>query len=1517
MALGAGPTAPSTAFAGACEFKSRGTGLGALLALVAILLAGALVPSPALATSGPIAAYSFDEGTGTTVNDSAGNHDGTITGADWVGGKFGTALDFDSSARDLVTVADANELDLTSAFTLEAWVRPETSEYWAPVVTKEASPDVSYQLYAAGQTKEPEGYVTDRASSYYGVTAAEELPIRKWSHIALTSDGRDLRIYVDGDLIETASAVSAQVSAGDLLIGAASVNNEYFNGLIDEVRIYDRALIGPEIAIDRDTAIETPPSKEPIAAYSFDEGTGTRVNDSAGNHDGTITGATWVSGKFGGALDFDNTERDIVEIADSHDLDLSDAFTLEAWVRPETNGTGRSVIGKETSTFYSYSLLAGADTRVPTGILADKTSSYSEVNSAEELPVRDWSYLSLTSNGRELRLYVDGELIDTATALSAQTSDSPLQIGGNQIDEYFNGKIDEVRIYNRALSETKIEVDQVTAIETPPSRGPIAAYSFDEGTGTRVNDFVSNHDGTITGATWERRGKYGAALNFDGTDDVVEVADANDLDFGDSFTLEAWVKPDTTGAWRPAVTKETNDSIAYQLYAAGENREPEAYVGHGSSTFSTATAEEVLTEDSWSHLALSYDGSDLRLYVNGELEATEPSASAQDSTGPLMLGGTEVLDEYFDGILDEVRLYNRALTETEVEVDLATAIQTPPAEPVAVYSFDEGEGRTTADSVGGHSGTISGATWEIDGKYGTALRFDGVDDIVTIPDSADLDFSDGFTLETWVRPTRSQTNGLIITKETTTSFMSYQLYASGRTGEPEGYVAEDDSTTASVTARNDLSLNSWAHLTLTSDGRTLSLYVNGVLDATGSALPAQSSEGDLQIGGSSVFRHYFTGQIDELRLYAEPLNPTEIETDRDTSAGAALGDFSSSDLDAITEHIFRGSNLRKDCNTPCRALWSAEQGSRTRQLHLELLTLRGEEGVLARVGDITNAALLLGGSPATVAWRTYGAAPKLITIDVPARSAATTDCDARCEQWLTGVHRGAGMNNWVSDTAPSEGVVWYWHPFGSSSVFSARLIPDGRGPGCDNSPEIPFGMSHYRGTQSIWCYPGQEVEVGFLGASGLVTATAIQDYTDQPYDFTAGANSENPSFGELKNGVGAALASGRFPYLSQWYKFQLGYGCDPDMVVDCEIPDCREATLSACEEALEYAGFSDVRSSVADSSTADFYVEPNRVIGTSPSAGSRESSTTPITITVNPGVNDWEQFLLSRYRPQLVYDRSEAFRADSPALMTDWEYNTLSRENGSDVEYPNLSLRFLGSVYADREAATSADQLHSGGNPRGAYDDDIEAAYVADSLRTAYPAVYADKSYGRVYYDAVFDYTWVQYWFFYYFNGSPPGSGGFGAHEGDWEMVQFAFDGGSGRLKGVTSSLGPGPDPRYAVAAQHTGGSQCAWTDVVKDDGVPVMYPALDSHATYFGPYDSSNYPWFDDNVSGEGDAVRPSVVQVSGQEGWVQWPGRWGSTSRFWPGESDSPPGPSYHAAQWDDPTAWGVEFDGGGGCG
>jgi glucose/arabinose dehydrogenase len=207
--------------------------------------------------------------------------------------------------------------------------------------------------------------------------------------------------------------------------------------------------------------------------------------------------------------------------------------------------------------------------------------------------------------------------------------------------------------------------------------GLVASYAFDEGTGTTVGDSSGNNNtGAISGATWSSAGKFGKALSFNGTakSNFVTINDSASLHLTTGMTLEAWVNPNNTGSsWRSVIFKERPGGMTYSLYQNDGSNRPVGQVYIGAEQDAGGTAAVPLNV--WTYLTLTYDGASLKLYVNGALAATKAqTGSIISSTGLLKIGGDGIWAEWYGGLIDEVRIYNRALAPAEIQTDMTTAV---------------------------------------------------------------------------------------------------------------------------------------------------------------------------------------------------------------------------------------------------------------------------------------------------------------------------------------------------------------------------------------------------------------------------------------------------------------------------------------------------------------------------------------------------------------------------------------------------------------------------------------------------------------------------------------------------------------------------------------------------------------------------------------------------------------------------------------------------------------------------
>lgn len=235
---------------------------------------------------------------------------------------------------------------------------------------------------------------------------------------------------------------------------------------------------------------------------------------------------------------------------------------------------------------------------------------------------------------------------------------------------------------------------------------------------------------------------------------------------------------------------------------------------------------------------------------------------------------------------------------------------------VAAYNFQEATGTVVVDESGkGNHGTLSCNTnlnsactvtaRTTSGKFGKALSFDGVDDWVTVNDSASLDLTNGMTLEAWVNPSATMSGWQsVITKEQPGGFGAvYYLAANSDLNQPE--VAIYNTSWKKLYGGSAPGVNQWTHLAGTYDGATLRLYANGSLVSSQaqSGGGIQVTNGVLRIGGNNYWGEFFRGRIDEIRIYNRVLSANEIQTDMNQSVVTKLLVGNSSTTSSVTDSI--------------------------------------------------------------------------------------------------------------------------------------------------------------------------------------------------------------------------------------------------------------------------------------------------------------------------------------------------------------------------------------------------------------------------------------------------------------------------------------------------------------------------------------------------------------------------------------------------------------------------------------
>jgi hypothetical protein len=260
------------------------------------------------------------------------------------------------------------------------------------------------------------------------------------------------------------------------------------------------------------------------------------------------------------------------------------------------------------------------------------------------IAVGRWVNLAVTYDGDRVRLYLDGVAVSGRTIRGRllHTRD-PLWMGGNRpYGEYFKGDLDEVRVYRRALSAAEVRRDMSTPVaRTRPAatRGLVAAYGLDAQTGRIAADRSGRaNDGAIRGARWTPGGRFGAALSFDGSGDLVRIPASRSLDLTRSMTLSAWVRPSGgQRGWRTVLHRQRD---AYFLDAGGGHLEVNTLSGLDDGQ--AALAALVIA---WLCVALAAGGRGRRRWAAGAIALAVASVACVALAAPR----GSALAQHFDG----------------------------------------------------------------------------------------------------------------------------------------------------------------------------------------------------------------------------------------------------------------------------------------------------------------------------------------------------------------------------------------------------------------------------------------------------------------------------------------------------------------------------------------------------------------------------------------------------------------------------------------------------------------------------------------------------------------------------------------------------------------------------------------------------------------------------------------------------------------------------------------------------
>ncbi len=652
------------------------------------------------------------------------------------------------------------------------------------------------------------------------------------------------------------------------------------------------ASAGPAVASERVselTATQDVFAPTTVLELPFDEGKGTRANDASGNNRyGTINGAIWEPRDSDFALHFTGSEQ--VFIRDADVLDMIGHASISVWVKidnPELYTSMRILSKKndfEDVDGYELEYNPGTNTLAFIG-------SGSSVSYASNVDLdTTWHHIGIAITDETVALYVDGQNVSTGVTITPIVAgETALRIGRNNLGQVgFQGSIDDICFYTSALNSAQMQDlagTAVTGIYDADENGLVAHWSCDEGSGSALVNKTTQSSlslrGTVMNSKWTSSLQGAAdsltgtgALSCNGTDSYALIDDGEALAFESEMSIAAWIKiddPDLNSYMRIVSKKYGWDALeGYELEYNPANNTLSFLGGGGDVAHGYADLDT-----GWHHVAASVSGQTATLFVDGKDVTWDSSVGAlQTSAEALLIGRHSLNGPAFAGDIDEVRLYDRALSLAEV-----LALSRTASGKIAHWTFDGGNSRKATDSSG--NGMILSAPLNIDGStVGVTGRSAGIrgddrayrgrylDDRLmaqTLPQNLSLEKN--LTLMAWTKVSdvsELRAMRIISKKEVWNGNTGYELEYNPKTKRITAIGSGPDVAYADFDLGTD-----WHHVAALYDGSVCTIYVDGVDRTTNSSLDSVVAGPDaFVIGGhSSESQDYFNGLIDDVRVY--------------------------------------------------------------------------------------------------------------------------------------------------------------------------------------------------------------------------------------------------------------------------------------------------------------------------------------------------------------------------------------------------------------------------------------------------------------------------------------------------------------------------------------------------------------------------------------------------------------------------------------------------------------------------
>jgi lysophospholipase L1-like esterase len=864
----------------------------------------------------------------------------SVQGATATAGILGDALLFDGQDDSFQTPIPENVF--FQNFTLALWVRtPQSSSAGWETILESSRGTSSWFGFWKSNNKNRFHF---RSSSLGAFDYPEDFEPNTWYHLSAvldrTTQPNTVMLYLNGNLVETLTTESTSfTSLGAIYAGVNSEGTEFFQGTLDDLRLYAKKLSATEIqALYRHAGNMAPVAQGGLLELQED----------------TSQGGKLV------ATDSDNDELNfsIVTQPAQGTVTITDPLTGDYLFTPDPNQ-----FGTVSFTF-----------KASDGILDSNVATVSlQIAAVNDTPqVFDDSALSNYHTQIDIDVLQNDQDIDgdsLSIVAVTQGENGTVQNNGTSLSYLPNAGFYGIDSFSYTVSDGQGGTAMGTVSVITQLDGLVASWKFNEADETIAQDSSGNNNpGRIVAATRIQQAKQGGALLFDGTDSYVQVEDQSSLRLT-SMTLSAWVYiPDRISAgWQTILEHGRLGDNWYGLWKSD-------YKDSFHFRWSGAGAADFLQEispDAWYHVVGVLDSSTyparVSLYLNGQLDSEFYTKRLPLETPSILnLGKSAHDNEFFAGQLDEVQLYNRPLSASEVldlyiefannhpqavDDSLSTRVDMPatvdllandfepdgesislrdftqpehgtatvnsdgtitytpspgyygfdalsytiadsegasssatlwinvhPSNAIASWHFDEGTGTTAADSSGNGLDAIAENILWSSGRSGQALDFSTEGAKAITDPCSPLPNSWIFAIAAWIKPTGLQNDYAGILQHRDSEAADQWDFCLEMLAPCNPQLAVNiNSKTTTVKSTGSLSIGTWNHVAATYDGLELKLYINGTLSNSVPCAGNLSTKSHrLYIGYNPFDKASLNGSIDQLQLFGVCLSPDEI-----------------------------------------------------------------------------------------------------------------------------------------------------------------------------------------------------------------------------------------------------------------------------------------------------------------------------------------------------------------------------------------------------------------------------------------------------------------------------------------------------------------------------------------------------------------------------------------------------------------------------------------------------------------